>query len=63
MYYEINIAKNGKHYFATAPQSLSDFLAANELYKDLIIKFPPSEGYNLTLTRWEKTGKVLTTNG
>lgn len=59
MYYEICVSLNGVHFFATAERSLRSeekYLQALEVFKQ---KFPNSEGYALSATRWEKTGKIL----
>jgi hypothetical protein len=63
MHYKINIAKNNEHYFAIAEHSLKDFKKANEVYKDLLQKFPSTEGFKLELTRWDTIGTVITRNG
>ena len=51
MYYEVNIAKNGRHFFATASRSITndkDLKAVIECFKE---KFPPSEDYSITVTK------------
>lgn len=61
-YYEINVALNGKHLFATAPRSC---ITRSEYKKVLAIfkkKFPESEGYSITATYWACAGKILDTN-
>ena len=40
MYYEINVSKNGRHYFATAERSITSFTQAEGLYKIFKEKFP-----------------------
>lgn len=57
MYYEINVSKNGKHLFATAERSLKDIEAANTLANEFkLLRFPASQGFSVTMTRWETTG-------
>lgn len=59
MNYEINVAHNGMHFFATAERSLTSeaaYLAALEVFKT---KFPESEGFTLSATVWQKSGKTL----
>ena len=60
MYYEINIAKDGKHFFATAERSIT---TEEELKKALIIfqnKFPKEEGYEIIITlEYPKTSYLL----
>lgn len=59
MYYEINVSKNGKHYFATAERSLRDEDEARAAYFDFCERFPSSDGFSITVTRWESYGKVI----
>lgn len=56
MYYEINVAHNGRHYFATAEHSLRDHTTAEEVYNDFLMLFPEEQGYEVSMTRWQKTG-------
>ena len=56
MYYEINVSLNGQHLFATAERSLTVSWEAEKVYKLFKEKFPESEGYKLTVTKWEKVG-------
>ena len=60
MYYEINIAKDGKHFFATAERSIT---TEKELKKALIVfqnKFPKEEGYEIIITsEYPKTSYLL----
>ena len=51
MYYEINLSKNGTHYFATNPRSLLDEAKAKEIYLD-----PVSEGFKLDIRYWRNEG-------
>jgi hypothetical protein len=62
MYYQINISKNGQHYFATAEHSVTDFAKANELYKDLVQKFPTIAGFKTEMRRYETVGKLIARN-
>lgn len=48
MIIEFNIAKDGKHFFATAERSCRDSNKADEVKKVLQEKFPQSEGYEVT---------------
>lgn len=59
MYYEINVACNGKHFFATAERSITNPWDLKEKLKVFIQKFPESEGYKLSVTKWKKTGETL----
>lgn len=62
MYYEINVSKNGQHLFATAERSVTNNLKAKEVYNLFKEKFPESEGYEISVTRWEKVGKPIDMN-
>lgn len=57
MYYEINVVKNGRHYFATAERSgrngFEDMAAKLDHFRSV---FPLSEGYVCELRRY--TGEV-----
>jgi hypothetical protein len=61
MAYEINVAKNGTHVFATHPRSLNSLLEnqAVELLKDFRKRFPRSEGWDCTLSRQVSYGETL----
>ncbi|MCL2797629.1 MAG: hypothetical protein FWD58_06210 [Firmicutes bacterium] len=59
-HYEINISKNGTHFFATTPRSLISRREAIAAYKVLKEKFLASEGYLLTVTGQVAYGRVLT---
>ena len=59
MYYEINVSKNGRHYFATAERSITRLTQAEGLYMVFKEKFPESEGYEISVTEWNKVGKSV----
>lgn len=59
MYYEINVALNGKHFFATAKRSITNPWDLKDKLKVFIDKFPKNEGYELSVTKWEKVGEEL----
>lgn len=59
MSYEINISKNGKHYFATAERSLTTLDGATKVYNELKEFYPESQGFKLSLTKWETIGKEI----
>ena len=50
MSYEINVSKNGSHFFATAKRSLSTKSQMEEVFKSFVIKFPSEEGYLLSVS-------------
>jgi len=60
MYYEINVAKNGKHYFATAKRSLTNERDAKALWADLKQRFPESEGFVLSVSYRQRVGEYVT---
>jgi hypothetical protein len=51
MYYELNVSQKGNHYFATAPRSLTDESKAVAAYRDFVVRFPASEGFEVHLSR------------
>ena len=48
--YEINVVKDGRHYFATHERSLTDTKAAENALKDFKKRFPEEEGFLITIT-------------
>lgn len=59
MYYEINVAFKGMHYFATAERSITTQKDAEHMYRHFIKLFPEEQGYELSLTRWEERGQRI----
>lgn len=65
MHYEINVAKLNpttgryEHYFATSERSIISLSSLVDIVDDFRIKFPESEGFNITCTKWEKVGKEI----
>lgn len=49
MHYEINVAKDGRHYFATHERSLRDEEHAKAVLKKFNEAFPKKEGYEITV--------------
>lgn len=60
MYYEINVSKDGKHYFATAERSILDMDKLRTVYNHFKKLFPESEGYKLSALRRKHTGELVT---
>ena len=56
MYYEINVAKNGKHVFATSERSIRNLNELKKIYSLFLEKFPAFEGYELRVTKYEEVG-------
>lgn len=59
MYYEINVAKNGEHFFATAERSITNESKAAEMTVEFMKKFPIEQGYEISVTMWQHMGKRL----
>ena len=59
MYYEINVALKGKHFFATAERSITNKWKLKEVYDILKEKFPHEEGYEISVTKYETVGKFV----
>lgn len=57
MHYEINVSKNGQHYFATAARSITVEWEAKRLYSDFLVLFPTDKGFEITVTEWNTIGK------
>lgn len=56
MEYEINVAKNERHYFATHERSLRTRGEALDMARHFKRLFPESEGYEITLRETRTTG-------
>ena len=59
MYIEVNIALNGKHFFATSERSITNTDKYNDVLTVFRNKFPESEGYTISATQWDKIGKEI----
>lgn len=59
MAYEINVSKNGKHYFATHERSISTMEKLIELKNHFEIAFPEKEGFKLDFTEIVRAGKKV----
>ncbi len=59
MYYEINVAKDGKHFFATDKRSITTERALKEVYSIIKEKFPHEEGYDIMVSFIETRGKYI----
>ena len=62
MYYEINVALNGQHFFATDKRSITNKIALKVVYKILKEKFPIEEGYDIMVTQYDTVGKFIDMN-
>lgn len=59
MSFEINVAKRGKHVFATHERSLSSLRQTAEVVSRLELAFPEAEGYTISVTYWERVGESV----
>lgn len=59
MYFEINVVRKGKHFFATAERSLHTEAEARVVLAVLRRALPSAEGYAFELTRWMSSGEQL----
>lgn len=62
MYYEICVSLNGRHLFATAERSITDIHKAETVYKLFKEKFPETDGYKITVSKWDKVGEYIKMN-
>lgn len=58
-YYEINVALNGHHLFATAERSCTNVWAFKKVIEILKQKFPVEEGYSITATAEYSFGRTI----
>jgi len=58
-HYEINVAKEGHHFFATHERSISTRSKAKLVYDKLVEAFPKNEGYDISITYWETVGETI----
>jgi len=59
MGYEINVSLNGKHFFATHERSLTNVWELQKVLKVFLEKFPPEEGYKITVYKKEAWNKEV----
>ncbi len=58
--YEINVSRNGKHFFATHERSLGlSKKHTREVYDKLVEAFPKNEGYEIEISYWQTTGESV----
>ena len=60
-YIEINVAKDGRHFFATAERSIPTYPPESyeEVLRTFKEKFPESEGYKISATKWTSRGEHI----
>lgn len=49
--YEINVALNGRHFFATHERSIVSLEDLKKVYPILSAKFPEAEGFNISVCK------------
>lgn len=59
MYYEINVAHEGRHFFATASRSITYKTELAKVLPVMLEKFPKSEGYEIRVSYNVKTGRDM----
>lgn len=59
MGYEINIAKNGHHYFATADRSLNSPEKTLQVYDELKQIYTKEKGFEITISKWQTVGEYI----
>lgn len=57
--YEVNVSKDGRHFFATHERSGSCAAKAAALFETLRQKFPKSEGYEVQMSAQVSYGVTL----
>ena len=57
MYYEINVSKDGRHYFATSERSIRDIEKAEKMFEHFSQLFPVADGYRISVTEYQKVGQ------
>lgn len=63
-HFQVNVALNGKHFFATDPKSCTTPFeeVAVKWFNQIKAQFPESEGFRCTLTYWEGRGYKFDTD-
>lgn len=59
MYYEINVSKDGIHFFATSERSINMQSTLEKILEVFVEKFPESEGYKISVNKYETVGKII----
>lgn len=62
MYYEINVAKNGKHLFAIHQRSCQLFSQMQVVLREIIMRFPQSEGFGVDVVEHQDAGTHIPLN-
>ena len=56
MHYEINVSKNGRHFFATHERSITTKQDAKKVLDIFEAKFPEEEGYFIMVLAYDQSG-------
>ena len=59
MYYTISVSFKGSELFRTDESSLTDIDEAEELFDTFLLKFPPKQGYTISLSRCTKGSELV----
>ena len=59
MWYEINVSRDGKHYFATHKRSIDTIKQATEIRDRLRQAMTKEEGFEITVTQYQQTSVEL----
>ena len=59
MYYEVIVALNGRHFFATAERSITDRATLEKVLDVFRECFTAENGYEISVTKWEKVGQII----
>lgn len=59
-HYEVNVSRNGQHFFATAPRSLLTRQQALDAVNAFMERFPAEDGYKVTCYGKAETGREMT---
>jgi hypothetical protein len=62
MHFEINVSKDGRHYFATAERSLTYREQADKVYADFCKRFPLTEGFRVSMVLYQNVGEPIYDN-
>jgi len=58
-HYEINVSKNGTHFFATHERSIKDRTSLIAVHEKLSAAFTPEDGFELKITFWALQGTTI----
>jgi hypothetical protein len=60
MRWEINVSRDGQHFFATHPRSITNEQKCISILVSFLLCFDPAEGYKIKVTRWDDIGLDVT---